>query len=124
MATVLVVDDDKSIRELLELHLANAGYEVLVAEDAVVAGSLLLKVVPDLMIVEVNMPRMNGIEFVATLKADARTSKIPVVFLTSSMEFSDLAKGLGAVAYLTKPIFSDRLLGIVAKSLRAKSGKS
>jgi len=106
MKKILVVDHDRSIRELLRLHLSNAGYEALVAEDVIVAGGVILNCVPDLMIVEVDMPFMNGIEFVATLKADSRTRDIPV-----------------AVAYLTKPVYADRLLEIVDKRLRPKPGK-
>ncbi len=108
MKKILVVDHDRSIRELLRLHLSNAGYEALVAEDV---------------IVEVDMPFMNGIEFVATLKADSRTRGIPVVFIGSNAEFDDLARGLGAVAFLTKPVYADRLLEIVDKRLRPKPGK-
>jgi DNA-binding response OmpR family regulator len=123
MKKILIVDHDRSIRELLQLHLSNAGYEALVAEDAIVAGRLILQSVPDLMIVEVDMPFMNGIEFVATLKADSRTRDIPVVFLGSNADFDDLARGLGAVAFLTKPVYADRLLEIVAKRLRPKTRK-
>src|ERR1700704_1990640 len=110
MKKILVLDHDRSIRELLQLHLSNAGYEALVAEDVIAAGGVILNCVPDLMIVEVDMPFMNGIEFVATLKADSRTRDIPVVFLGSNADFDDLARGLGAVAFLTKPIYADRLL--------------
>src|SRR5229473_252070 len=117
MKKILIVDHDRSIRELLQLHLSNAGYEALVA------GRLILQSVPDLMIVEVDMPFMNGIEFVATLKADGRTRDIPVVFLGSNADFDDLARGLGAVAFLTKPVYADRLLEIVAKRLRPKAKK-
>jgi CheY-like chemotaxis protein len=123
MKKILVVDHDRSIRELLRLHLSNAGYEALVAEDVVVAGGVILNCVPDLMIVEVDMPFMNGIEFVATLKADSRTRDIPVVFIGSNAEFDDLARGLGAVAFLTKPVYADRLLEIVDKRLRPKPRK-
>src|SRR3979409_248292 len=101
MKKILIVDHDRSIRELLQLHLSNAGYEALVAEDAIVAGRLILQSVPDLMIVEVDMPFMNGIEFVAPLKADGRTRDIPVVFLGSNADFDDLARGLGAGAVVT-----------------------
>jgi CheY-like chemotaxis protein len=95
MKKILVADHDGSIRELLTLHLWNAGAEALAAEDAIVAGRLILESVPDLMIVEVDMPFMNGIEFVATLKADRKTRDVPVVFLGSNAEFDDLARGAG-----------------------------
>lgn len=111
--TVLVVDDDDCMRGLLKLHLANAGYEVVVAEDAIVAGHIALQAPPALMIVDVNMPFMNGYEFVAALKADQSTCDIPIVFLTSRNDVPDEAKRLGAVAYLNKPVVADRLLEVV-----------
>src|SRR5579862_2214391 len=61
-ARVLVVDDDECLRELLNLHLWQAGYDVRLAEDAIEAGRMVLKAVPDLMIVDINLPYMNGFE--------------------------------------------------------------
>src|SRR5437762_14282693 len=82
-ATILVVDDDQTIRELLQLHLRNAGYAVHVAEDAVEAGHLVLRSPPDLIISDVNMPHMDGFEFIAAVRADHSLPYIPVIFLTS-----------------------------------------
>src|SRR5216110_2211027 len=82
-ATILVVDDDQTIRELLQLHLRNAGYAVHVAEDAVEAGHLVLRSTPDLIISDVNMPHMDGFEFIAAVRADHSLPYIPVIFLTS-----------------------------------------
>jgi CheY-like chemotaxis protein len=110
---VLVVDDEKSMRELLRLHLANEGYEVAVAEDAVVAGHLILQNKFDLVIVDVQMPYMNGYEFVGALKSDPETRDIPVVFLTTDDNVASQATKLGAAAYLKKPVMSDRLLEVV-----------
>ena len=70
-------------------------------KTAIVAGRLILQSVPDRMIVEADMTFMNGIEFFAPLKADGRTRDIPVVFLGSNADFDDLARGLGAIAFLT-----------------------
>lgn len=112
---VLVIDDDRSIRELLSLHLANCGYDVAVAEDAVVGGRLALAAKPQLIIIDVNMPYLDGPDFVAALKSDPLTSDIPVVFLTSDDDVADRAARLGAVAYLKKPIMADRLLDVVAR---------
>ena len=114
-ATILVVDDDESLRQLLRLHLSSAGYEVLVAEDAIAAGYLVLRQPPDLIISDVNMPHMDGFEFVAALKADKTLPNIPVIFLTSVEDGDDRGKELGAVAYITKPVRADRLLELVAK---------
>ena len=113
-AKILVVDDDESIRELLRLHLAAAGYEVLVAADAIAAGYLVLRAPPDLIITDVNMPHMDGFEFVAALKSDKTLPEIPVIFLTSEDEGDYRGKQLGAVGYVTKPVRADRLLSLVA----------
>ena len=111
---VLVVEDEESMRELLRLHLGNNGYQVTVAEDAMVAGHLVLKDRPDLMIVDVEMPYMNGYEFVAAIKADPSTRDIPVVFLTTDADVAEQAIKLRADAYLNKPIMANRLLEVVA----------
>ena len=114
-STILVVDDDESIRELLRLHLSAAGYAVQVAEDAIAAGYLVLRSPPDLIISDVNMPHMDGFEFVAALKADKSLPSIPVIFLTSVEEGDHRGKALGAVGYVTKPVRADYLLALVAK---------
>jgi CheY-like chemotaxis protein len=114
-ARILVVDDDESIRELLRMHLTSAGYEVEVAADAIVAGYKVLKAPPDLIITDVNMPHMDGFEFVAALKADTALPRIPVIFLTSMEDGDSRGRELGAVGYVTKPVRSDRLLSLVAQ---------
>ena len=114
-AKILVVDDDESLRELLRMHLAAAGYEVSTAADAISAGYQVLKHPPDLIMTDVNMPHMDGFEFVAALRADASLPKIPVIFLTSVEDGDGRGKELGAVGYLTKPVRADRLLELVAK---------
>ena len=113
-ARILIVDDDKSMLQLLKMQLSDAGYKVLTAEDAVAAGRQVLKARPDLIIADVGMPYMDGYELVAALKADSATRDIPVVFLTSREDVADYAKELGAVAYLHKPVLADRLVEIVA----------
>jgi len=116
-ASILIVDDDESIRELLRLHLSSAGYDVSVAEDAIVAGYMVLRNPPDLIISDVNMPHMDGFEFVAALKADKTLPSIPVIFLTSVEEGDHRGKALGAVGYVTKPVRADRLLSLVAQHI-------
>src|SRR5438045_7347142 len=96
-ATILVVDDDESMRDLLRLHLTSAGYAVQVAEDAIAAGYLVLRSPPDLIISDVNMPHMDGFEFIAALKADKAVSRIPVIFLTSVEDGDHRGRELGAV---------------------------
>jgi two-component system chemotaxis response regulator CheY len=114
-ARILVVEDDASLRDLLRLHLSAAGYEVQVAEDGIAAGYKVLKAPPDLIITDVNMPNMDGFEFVAALKADKSLPPIPVIFLTSVEDGDQRGRELGAVGYVTKPVRADRLLALVAQ---------
>jgi two-component system, chemotaxis family, chemotaxis protein CheY len=114
-ATILVVEDDELVRELFRIHLGNAGYEVLLAEDAIVAGHLLLKQRPDLIVADIEMPFMDGLEFLEAVKADAVVSAIPVIFVSSRSDFEDRCKQVGAVAFLKKPVLADRLLAVVAE---------
>jgi len=114
-ARILVVDDDDSLRELIRMHLSSAGYEVSTAADAISAGYQVLKNPPDLIISDVNMPHMDGFEFVAALNADKTLPYIPVIFLTSLEDGDHRGKELGAVGYLTKPVRADKLLALVAQ---------
>src|SRR5947209_19179880 len=85
-ARILVVDDDKSMLELLKLHLSNAGYDVVTEEDAVVAGRHVFEAAPDLIIADVSMPYMDGYELVRALKADSATRDMPVIGRASCRE--------------------------------------
>jgi CheY-like chemotaxis protein len=114
-AKILVVDDDEGLRNLLRMHLAAAGYEVSTAPDAINAGYQVLNDPPDLILSDVNMPHMDGFEFVAALKSDKTLPYIPVIFLTSMEDGDHRGKELGAVGYLTKPVRADKLLEMVAQ---------
>jgi CheY-like chemotaxis protein len=113
-AKVLVIDDAPGVRDLLQVHLGNAGYEVAVAEDAIAGGHMVLKSPPDLIIVDAKMPYMSGYEFVAALLADDKTRHIPVVFLSGDPEGYEKVQTLPAAACLKKPVTSERLLQVVA----------
>ena len=115
MATILIVEDDESLRDLLRLHLTAAGYDVEIAEDAIAGGYIVLRNPPDLIICDVNMPHMDGFEFIAALKSDHSLPDIPVIFLTSMEEGDHTGRALGAVGYITKPVRADRLLALVAQ---------
>ena len=101
----------------MRIHLGNAGFSVTLAEDAVVAAHAIAKRVPDLLLLDLDMPFMTGLEFLEALKADASLPKFPVVFLTANPEGRDLAVKLGAVGYLGKPIFLNDLLAEVVRHL-------
>jgi DNA-binding response OmpR family regulator len=121
--TVLVVDDEESMRELVGLHLRNAGYEVVLAEDAIAAARRILKEPPDLLIVDVNLPYWSGPDFVATLRADSTLPRIPVLFITADETFVDQADAMCAACFV-KPILKDRLLRAVSWQLRTDIGSA
>src|SRR6185503_917477 len=114
----LVVDDDPNMRELLTLHLRSAGYEVQTAEDGIAAGYTVLRQRPELIICDVNMPHLNGFEFIAALREDPQLRSIPVMFLTTAAEGEQRGKELGAIGYLCKPLRADRLLSLIAENVR------
>jgi len=116
-AKIAVIDDDRFIRYLLDLHLRKAGYEVFTAEDAVVGGRIVVEHAPDLILCDVDMPFMDGYEFVSAVRADPATQHIPVIFLTVKQSIADRARQLGA-AHLVKPVTADDLLRTVAQFTR------
>ncbi len=119
MRRILVVDDEPSIREILDFSLAAEGFEVIQAPDGedalLVAGALR----PDLIILDVMMPRLDGIETCRQLKADSRTRDIPVILLTARVTPGDRRRGeeARADAYVTKPFSPRRLVETVRKFL-------
>jgi two-component system chemotaxis response regulator CheY len=117
---ILVVDDDSSMRDLLRLHLSNAGYGVLVAEDAIDAGHLLLQRHPDLVLADIEMPYMDGLEFLQAMKADQATRSVPVILVTGSGDEGAKAKKLGAAAFLTKPLLVPALLSAVSQHIEGR----
>ena len=116
---VLVVDDDKRTRDLLQLHLAEAGYGVTLAEDAIAAARFLLGSAPDLLMIGVQMPYFNGLDFVSGLLAERKVPCVPVVFVSSNEQFASTAQVLGA-GFLLKPFLKDELLKTVSKALAGK----
>lgn len=119
-ARILVVDDEPAIRELLRLHLQNAGYEVVEATDAVVAGKMILAKAwrIDLLIVDAHMPYMTGIDFAAAVIADTTLPPVPIILITGHSALAERADTLG-VPCLTKPFTADTLAATVAKTLAA-----
>jgi two-component system chemotaxis response regulator CheY len=118
-AKILVMDDDEVIRELLRLNLANAGYDVLVAEDGVLGGLALQKQRPDLVLVDIDMPYFDGLQLLKAMKGDPSVERIPVIFITSKTDAEAQARSFGAVAYFAKPLRMESLLAAVAKHLPA-----
>lgn len=118
-ADILVIEDDIGMRELLAVHLAQAGYRVRVAADAMAGGRMLLAERPDLLLLDVRMPHMGGDELLALIRADEALKGIKVIVLTmlKSGAVSDQFERMGVSAFLAKPIDKEQLLAAIAKAL-------
>ncbi len=105
MARVLVIDDEGPIRLLCRVNLEAAGMEISEAEDGPSGVEAARAEQPDVILLDVMMPGMDGWEVFGELLKDERTAKIPIVFLTARAELRDQARGLelGGVDYVTKP---------------------
>jgi pilus assembly protein CpaE len=103
---VLFVDDEEQIRKLLSTWLARHGYEVTVANDGWEALKAIRTKAPDLVITDVNMPNMNGLELTRRLRSDHRTARIPVIMLSARKQADDVLTGYaeGADEYIPKPV--------------------
>jgi DNA-binding response OmpR family regulator len=108
---VLVADDDDDIRDLVAFRLDRAGYEVLRAGDGQEALDLAKEHRPDLAVLDVMMPKLTGYDVTRELRADAATSRIPVILLTARVQEADVARGFeaGADDYVKKPFSPQEL---------------
>ena len=124
MAKILIAEDERDIRNLVAFTLRFAGHEVFAASNGEEAVELAPKVNPDLILMDVRMPRMTGYEACKVLKANAQLKDIPVVFLSAKGQESEIHQGMeaGAEEYLLKPFAPDQLTTRV-KAILAKFGK-
>jgi two-component system chemotaxis response regulator CheY len=116
---MLTVDDSPSVRKLVKFTLKAKGYEVRSAGDGLEALDLLKQEVFDAIILDINMPRMNGLEFLSAIKADDQYAGMPVIMLTTEGQDDDKDKAvaLGATAYMVKPFKPTQLLMLLEKIL-------
>ena len=124
MAKILIAEDEHDIRELVAFKLRFAGHEVATTANGDEAVQMALQIIPDLILMDVRMPRMTGYDACRTMKADPVLKDIPIVFLSAKGQESEIAAGLeaGAEAYLLKPFAPDQLTERVNGILR-KFGK-
>jgi DNA-binding response OmpR family regulator len=111
MTKILIAEDERDIRDLITFTLRFAGYEVVAASNGEEAVTLALQEVPDLIISDVRMPRMNGYEACEKIKAEEKTKHIPVIFLSAKGQETEIQTGMdvGAQEYLLKPFAPDQL---------------
>ena len=119
-ATVLVIDDEKDLLELVRYNLEKEHLDVITANDGQSGLEIGLKHKPDLVLLDLMMPGMNGLEVCKQLRADARTSRIPIIMLTAKAAETDKIVGLemGADDYITKPFSVRELVARVRAALR------
>lgn len=120
----LVVDDSVSVRRMMEQFVRDLGYEPDSAGDGVEALERVRRRVPSIVLVDLEMPRMNGVEFVRALRADDATRDVPVVMITSrsSEKHRALAHDAGVDVFLTKPYTEDALASHIAALLHSRGG--
>ena len=121
---VMVIDDSNTIRRSAEIFLAQAGCEVVLAEDGFDALAKIADHHPDVIFVDIMMPRLDGYQTCALIKKNPRLSPTPVIMLSSRDGLFDRARGrmAGSDEYLTKPFTKDSLLRAVASHARRGGG--
>ncbi|MGE5373584.1 MAG: response regulator transcription factor [Bacteroidota bacterium] len=124
MAKILVAEDERDIRDLVAFTLRFAGYEVFTAANGEEAVQQAPQVNPDLILMDVRMPRMTGYEACRIMKQNPELRDIPIVFLSAKGQETEIQQGLeaGAEEYLLKPFAPDQLTSHV-KTILAKFGK-
>ncbi|MBE9040504.1 response regulator [Oscillatoriales cyanobacterium LEGE 11467] len=120
MSKVLVIEDSVTQREMIANLLRGSGLTVIEASDGVEAFEQIQKGLPDLVVLDIVMPRMNGYEVCRRIKADPKTQNVPVVMCSSKGEEFDRYWGMkqGADAYVAKPFQPTELVGTVKQMLR------
>lgn len=120
MVKILVAEDERDIRELIAFTLRFAGFEVELASNGAEAVEKASVAVPDLILMDVRMPRMTGYQACEALKKNPATHDVPVVFLSAKGQESEIQEGLevGAMEYILKPFAPDELTAQVHRILK------
>jgi two-component system chemotaxis response regulator CheY len=115
--TVLTVDDSSSVRQMVKIALSGAGYGVVEADDGAKGLAAAKANAVQLIVTDLNMPNMNGLEFIRALRQLPPYRGVPIVFLTTESDeaIKRDAKAAGATAWITKPFKQDQLLAVVRK---------
>jgi DNA-binding response OmpR family regulator len=118
---ILIIEDDVEFAEVLSLHILAAGYAAEVAEDAVEGGKALLARPPALILCDINMPYLSGLDLLSLMHSDALSASIPVIFISGRSDTDTMAKAvkLGAADFLSKPVTREQLLGSIESCLQA-----
>ncbi|HRE84140.1 MAG TPA: response regulator [Opitutaceae bacterium] len=117
--TIITVDDAATMRKMISFTLKTAGYDIIEAEDGLAALNLLKGRSVDLVITDVNMPNMDGIELTRQVRTVPHLAKVPILLLTteSDPELKNRGRAAGATGWIVKPFKQDQLLAVVGKVL-------
>jgi two-component system cell cycle response regulator DivK len=115
--TILVVEDTAEIREVWQRVLTTAGYRVLQAHDGADGVHQAREHQPDLILMDITLPVLDGISAVQKLKADGSTAHVPVIFVSGDAFASRRARAVGGSAFLSKPVRAAELLNAIARTL-------
>ena len=115
MARILISEDERDIRDLISFTLNYNGHEVVVTTNGEEALAVTQNIQPDLVLLDIRMPRMTGYETCKQLKSNASTRDIPVIFLSAKGQEAEINLGyeVGAVEYIVKPFSPDQLIKII-----------
>ena len=124
MAKILIAEDEPDIRDLVAFTLRFAGYEVVTGTNGEEAVQLAIKELPDMILLDVRMPRLTGYDACKLIKAEPNLKDVPIVFLSAKGQETEIRDGMnaGAEEYLLKPFAPDQLTERV-RSILAKFGK-
>ncbi|NQU44128.1 response regulator [bacterium] len=119
---ILVADDEEDIKIVLKMYLETVGYDVITAYDGLDTMERVKEEKPDLVLLDIMMPVIDGIEVLRQMKADEETRHIPVVMLTAASRSEMLAKAMkaGAVDYIAKPFEPEQVQEAIDKALQSK----
>jgi two-component system, chemotaxis family, chemotaxis protein CheY len=115
--TILTVDDSRTMRDMLRMALAEAGYIVLQAEDGVHGLEVLQTAMPDVIVTDINMPKMDGFGLIEAVRKDVRYRRVPILVLTTESDAAKKmrAKEAGATGWIVKPFEPSKLIAAIRR---------
>ena len=126
MAKILIAEDDKNLAKVLKINLESEGYEINLAHDGEETLARLKEIKPDLLLLDIMMPKLDGFQVAHAMKDDPELASIPIIVLTAKGSEEDIMKGwdAGAVDYFVKPFNLTRLLDVIGKQLHIPERKT
>ncbi|OGX06034.1 MAG: hypothetical protein A2Z88_02845 [Omnitrophica WOR_2 bacterium GWA2_47_8] len=115
---ILLVDDDRMVTTILFLRLDKMGYDVKIADDGQIALNLAQQETPDLIILDIQMPNMNGYTFITELQKIEECQHIPIIVLTSRDDMAPIFQAKGVAGYFTKPFNTDQVMHKIEECLK------